>query len=474
MKYRCIYKKIAAWLNLRKPVFVIDVVVGITIIVLRLINYSKCIELLYNPVVFAFLMLLVILHIYPMLLNALIAKHCNQTVADQVIPYNTDIEKIKKEIKDANLQKEKNHQEIQLFIKHEEIDDIKNLVNDFKNKKYKKVILRARQHIANTVDIRYNILLEFAYSCQKTSEYKMQDRIANLAIIIKQDKPISMKINFILAYIACNLFAENHSIVERAVYKALDLVLKSKLDPKYLTILYKMQMDNFILQNRIAEGIASGNKALEYSDEKESCKIYLELAKIYFYFLGDNKASLDNALLAWEHIYKDAPFTKDLVQLCYITLFIDNQIDTACDFLLNFTANDKDDSYKDNLSYLLYKRGDKKNALNNANYCIQQNRKESVASINTLGMIEKDEEHFEKAIYYFSEAIPGLEPNNQLKIMKCFWLEAIYNRAVCYIKLSNFEKAKADMEVVIKENYTGIDAEILKEYYDLSPDHIVE
>lgn len=465
LKYDC--------LRIRLPLFVMDLVMLILGISLYFINKERFMELLYNPVILLIFLILVAGHIFPRLLNDLLSKYCTRETADCVIPISDDINKIKNDIKNASVKKTGTEVVATKFLKKGSANEIDELLADLKAKKYRKVMLRAKNKLKSGSGINYNILLEIAYSEQSTSDYDIKERIENLGSIIRKEMPVQLKMAFILTYISCNLYIDEYDLVEKAIYRAIDITNKAELDPIYLSRLYRLQMDSFILQNRISEAISNGKKALEYADSKDRCGIYFSLSKIYFYFLDDNKLSLENALLAWNDIYKDAPFVKELVQLCYITLFFDAKVNEACDFLLNFTDNETDDGYKDNLSYLLYKKGDVKSAKNNAAYCMSQNPTEAVASMNTLAMIEKDEKQFEQAIYHFSEVIPSLEGNKQVKLMKYFWLEAIYNRGVCYIKLGNFEKAKTDIELAIKERYADMDADILKEYYDLNPEHIV-
>lgn len=471
MQFKSFFKR--QWLITRYPLFVVDIVLVILAILLYQYDTAQFKALVYSPAVLLILLLLVIVHVYPPLLNGLVARYCNKRTADAVVPISEDINKIKADIKKDSVKNVETKSVVTNILKKESDSDVGDLIADLKEKRFDKVMLRVRDKIKKGGGIVYNIVLELAYGAQDISNYDIKDRINNLATIIRENAPMTVKMAFIIQYISCNLYIDEHALVEQATYKAINLARKSEIDPVFLCKLYRIQMDSFTIQNRISEAIASGKKALEYADAKDRCIIYFSLSKIYFYFLNNNKCGLENALSAWNDIYKDAPFMKELVQLCYITLFFDGHVTEACDFLLNFTDNEKDDSYKDNLSYLLYKKGDIKSAQNNANYCVKQNPKEAIASLNTIAMIEKDAGHYEQALYYFSEAITGLEPNSQVKLMKYFWLEAIYNRAVCYIKLGNFEKAKPDMDFLIKEQYADMDSEILKEYYELDPAHIV-
>lgn len=456
------------WFISRLPVFVLDIILVVVGIVLYHLDQMKFIGLLYSPLVLFFCFIVLLLNFYPIAVNGLLRKYCNKNTADAIAPLHEDITKMQSEIKRGAVVKVEK-KDTRKFLKSGESEILKNLYSDYKEKKYKKLILRIRNLQKKKEDVRYNILLELVFSEQNTEEYDMHERIDNLACIIKTSLPSPLRMQFILTYIGCNLFEGAYPIVEKAIYKAITMVKKEQLEPSFLYNLYRLQMDCFVLQNRISEAVSCGMKALEYADDKDNCLINYNLSKIYFYFLNDNRLSLDHALSAWNYVYKDFPFVKELVQLCYITLFVDGQINEACDFLSNFVVGEKDDSYKDNLSYLLYKIGEVKRAEDNAKYCVSQNRREAVASVNTLAMIEMRRGEFEKAIYNFTEAIEGLKPNSQIENMKRFWLEAVYNRGVCYLKVGNFAKAKDDLDLAINERYTGIDADILQEYYEMNP-----
>lgn len=89
MQFKSFFKR--QWLITRYPLFVVDIVLVILAILLYQYDTAQFKALVYSPTVLLILLLLVIVHVYPPLLNGLVARYCNKRTADTVVPISEDI-----------------------------------------------------------------------------------------------------------------------------------------------------------------------------------------------------------------------------------------------------------------------------------------------------------------------------------------------------------------------------------------------
>lgn len=405
--------------------------------------------------------------------ESLMEKYCGSQAKNELKISelkNSDTERLEQEWKNSNLVQEK-----PCKIKNLPDDNIK-FVEDFlkvlTDGEYKKLLQDIPSLLKTEKDSKkntlYRIFLEFAFSQALHNEYSLQERIYNLqAILSGKIKNPTLNIEFYLSYIGCNLFTNNYEEAENASFKAILLAKKEKVGSSFLTKLYKIQIPIFMCQRKISEALAAGKEGIRYGDKKTKSEIYYDLANIYFYYLHNTHLAARYASLSWCDIYKEAKYVSSLVTLYYVSHFFDDQIIAACDFLKNYIERENNQKPIDNLSYLLYRRGSKDEALKYAQLCVTLLPKDKIsASQNTLARLAQDKGNYREAVNLFSEILPSFSEAKNDYFFSYFWLEILYNRSICYLKLGNFEAAQKDMDIVLKSNFDEVDSDILEEFYE--------
>lgn len=459
-----------------KTVIVIDVFLSSLLLLLYIFDIDKFKDLIFSVsfVIFALLYfgLNVVYVKHRLFFESLVEKYCGPKASDilrRESLSSVETEEIEAEWKTESLSRE-HHKKVPDFPEYED-RLLVGFVEALNNGEYKKILqdipsLLKKEEETKKIAL-YRILLEFAFSQANIEEFSMEDRINNLDMLLQLNiKDVNLKIKFYLSYIGCNLFQNNFLEAERATYNAISIAKKEKANSSLLAKLYKIQIPIFMCQRKISEALASGKEAIKYGDKNLKSRVYFDLANIYFYYLHNPHMAAYYSSLSWGLICKGAKYISKLVNLYYVAHFFDDQIELACDFLKNYVENEHNKQPIDNLSYLLYKNGERNKALEYSQICINTlPQKDTIASRNILARLDKDKGNYSAALELFSEILPSFAKAKDDYFFKYFWLEILYNRAICYLKLGNFELAKQDMNIVLNSNFDEIDSTVLEEFF---------
>lgn len=386
---------------------------------------------------------------------------------------NEDIKKIKE---DSEKQVEAESQNItlpQTINSKNKIENkdtkISSLIKIFQEGNYLKLLQDAKCYFETEHKFVYRVFIEFAYSGLDHSY--IDDRISNLKILVNENKVKDKKlqVSFMFNYLKLNIIKKNFNL-DKIIYDIIDFIKENNLPSKYLYDIYFQKMHLCILNNMPNIALSAAHKALIYtSSNSEKFEIYYCMARLYLYFLKDTIKTEEVAELAWGIIDNNitSKNIENLLIIYYFALFFNGKVGLACETITNYLKTNKKqseyiDKIKEHLSYLMYKNNQISEAKTLAKEYISSN---TATSINTLAMIEKDEEKYDSAIAKFTRILPDFEKDKKDKFAKYFWLEILHNRAFCYTQIKEYNKAKKDIDIVLKEGFPDIDFSLLEKLH---------
>ncbi len=343
------------------------------------------------------------------------------------------------------------------------------LSKDLFSEKYEKVVLDAstkaeEDSIKGSVkEFKCKTYVEIAYSSMNLNQYDMPERIKNLQYLIesKYNTFTELQIKFLLSLCQCYLVQDDVEAALDTSYKALCLTRSSKINnnTNLLSIIYHIQTRVFIALDKPMQAIATAKEGIKYANDKMDSLLNYLLSSIYFNYLKDPYKAKIYAIKSWSKIYQGAEYYNSLVYLYYFSSFFAGDYQMAVEFLENHIMTENNNQHYGNLSYLLFKIGRISEAKKIAEQEIDKNTdsQKQLAAKNTLAMIMKEEQNYERAIYLFSDILPSFEKDKDNYWGKYFYAEILYNRGVCYTKLKNYAKATDDISKAIELNFDDID-----------------